>query len=39
VVGQHTRAVLSKSGFGADEIEALLASGAVAESIASETSP
>jgi alpha-methylacyl-CoA racemase len=39
VVGQHTRDILSQSGFGADEIEALLASGAVAESTASEPAP
>jgi alpha-methylacyl-CoA racemase len=31
VVGQHTREILAASGFGADEIDALLASGAVAE--------
>jgi alpha-methylacyl-CoA racemase len=38
VAGQHTREILSASGFGADEIESLLASGAVAEATAAKAS-
>jgi alpha-methylacyl-CoA racemase len=39
VVGQHTREILSGSGFTADEIESLLATGVVAQGTAAEAAP